>query len=107
MTSFHPDFYQRMYRHCDERTALVAQLAKFLSHTAIAEPLGYPRVAKMHHQARWPFSRPIRRGFSPAMRGKAFGTGCSVRHFATGSAYCRTWISGAGTAARAQGWTHG
>jgi 4-hydroxy-tetrahydrodipicolinate synthase len=50
MTNFHPDLYDWMYRHRDERTPLVAELATFLALAANAEAFGYPRMAKIHHK---------------------------------------------------------
>ena len=49
-TNFHPDLYAWLYRHRDEDTRLVRDLTVFLALSAMAEGMGYPKLAKLHHQ---------------------------------------------------------
>jgi 4-hydroxy-tetrahydrodipicolinate synthase len=49
-TNFHPDLYAWLYRHWRERPQLAQELAVFLALAAMAEPLGYPVLAKLWQQ---------------------------------------------------------
>jgi 4-hydroxy-tetrahydrodipicolinate synthase len=48
--NFHPDLYAWLYRDSDEDPELAAELAAFLSLSAMAENLGYPGIAKIFHR---------------------------------------------------------
>lgn len=47
--NFHPDLYAWLYEHRDEDTELVRDLAVFLALAAMAEGMGYPKLAKIWH----------------------------------------------------------
>lgn len=49
-TNFHPDLYKWLYTQGAQHPALAAELANFLVLAALAEPFGYPVLAKMYHQ---------------------------------------------------------
>ncbi|MBB4304576.1 4-hydroxy-tetrahydrodipicolinate synthase [Rhodobium orientis] len=49
-TNFHPDLYAWLYRHGTPGDPLSEDLATFLVLSATAEPMGYPVLAKLHHQ---------------------------------------------------------
>ncbi len=49
-TNFHPDLYRWLYRQGTQHPALAEELANFLVLAALAEPFGYPVLAKIYHQ---------------------------------------------------------
>lgn len=49
-TNFHPDLYKWLYTQGAQHPALAEELANFLVLAAMAEPFGYPVLAKMYHQ---------------------------------------------------------
>jgi 4-hydroxy-tetrahydrodipicolinate synthase len=48
-TNFHPDLYAWLYGHMNDDTPLVRDLSVFLALAAMAEGLGYPKLAKLWH----------------------------------------------------------
>ncbi|MBW3096036.1 dihydrodipicolinate synthase family protein [Pseudohoeflea coraliihabitans] len=49
-TNFHPDLYAWLHAHRHEASERVDELARFLALAAMAEPMGYPRLAKLYHK---------------------------------------------------------
>ena len=49
-TNFHPDLYKWLYTQGSQHPALAAEVSNFLVLAALAEPFGYPVLAKMYHQ---------------------------------------------------------
>ena len=49
-TNFHPDLYKWLYTQGAQHPALAQEVAHFLVLAALAEPFGYPVLAKMYHQ---------------------------------------------------------
>ncbi len=49
-TNFHPDLYKWLYTQGAQHPALAQEVANFLVLAALAEPFGYPVLAKMYHQ---------------------------------------------------------
>ena len=49
-TNFHPDLYKWLYTQGTQHPALAQEVANFLVLAALAEPFGYPVLAKMYHQ---------------------------------------------------------
>jgi len=49
-TNFHPDLYKWLYTQGAQHPALAVEVANFLVLAALAEPFGYPVLAKMYHQ---------------------------------------------------------
>lgn len=49
-TNFHPDLYAWLYHHAHADTALRRDLEIFLALSAMAEPMGYPALAKLYHK---------------------------------------------------------
>ncbi|KKA10848.1 dihydrodipicolinate synthetase [Sinorhizobium meliloti] len=48
-TNIHPDLYAWLYRHSEEESDLRRDLEIFLALSAMAEPMGYPGLAKVYH----------------------------------------------------------
>jgi len=49
-TNFHPDLYRWLQDEGPNHPELADELAIFLALAALSEPLGYPKLAKLHHQ---------------------------------------------------------
>lgn len=49
-TNFHPDLYKWLHTRRGDDPALADELAVFLALAAMAEPMGYPKLAKLYHQ---------------------------------------------------------
>jgi 4-hydroxy-tetrahydrodipicolinate synthase len=49
-TNFHPDLYKWLLTEGQAHPALSSELSVFLALAAMAEPMGYPVLAKLHHQ---------------------------------------------------------
>lgn len=55
-TNFHPDLYAWLYRHATDDSDLRRELEIFLALAAMAEPMGYPGLAKTYHTKLGTFS---------------------------------------------------
>ena len=75
-TNFHPDLYAWLYRHKDDRGNLATDLALFLALSSMAEAMGYPVLAKMHHQKLGTFN---------SARGRVITYDLAQRHWAVGT----------------------
>lgn len=49
-TNFHPDLYSWLFANRNRTDQLVSELASFLALSAMAEAMGYPKLAKVYHQ---------------------------------------------------------
>lgn len=55
-TNFHPDLYKWLLTQGERHPALAEELAVFLALSAMAEPMGYPKLAKLFHRRLGTFS---------------------------------------------------
>ena len=55
-TNFHPDLYKWLQTDSTKHPALADDLAVYLALAAMAEPMGYPKLAKLYHQRLGTFS---------------------------------------------------
>ena len=55
-TNFHPDLYKWLLTHSAKHPALADELSVYLALAAMAEPMGYPKLAKLYHQRLGTFS---------------------------------------------------
>ncbi|MEZ2223305.1 dihydrodipicolinate synthase family protein [Rhizobium sp. RCC_161_2] len=55
-TNFHPDLYKWMLTKSASNPALADELSVYLALSAMAEPMGYPKLAKLYHQRLGTFS---------------------------------------------------
>ncbi|TRB21717.1 dihydrodipicolinate synthase family protein [Rhizobium rhizogenes] len=55
-TNFHPDLYKWMLTKSASNPALADELSFYLALSAMAEPMGYPKLAKLYHQRLGTFS---------------------------------------------------
>lgn len=49
-TNFHPDLYKWLMTRSGAHPALADELSVYLALAAMAEPMGYPKLAKLYHQ---------------------------------------------------------
>ena len=49
-TNFHPDLYRWLQDHGQTHPELAEELAIFLALASLSESMGYPKLAKLHHQ---------------------------------------------------------
>lgn len=73
-TNFHPDLYAWLYAHREEDTELVRELTVFLALSAMAEGMGYPKLAKLWH---------VRRGTFDSARSRVVDYDPFERHWAS------------------------
>ena len=100
-TNFHPDLYAWMYRHRAGPTALVRELAVFLALAANAEPLGYPKLAKIHQQRLGNFTSDHCRVIDFDIREKFWALEAILEHIVNGENDFRRRIAEAEQAAPA------
>ena len=55
-TNFHPDLYKWLLTDSSRHPALADDLSVYLALAAMAEPMGYPKLAKLYHQRLGTFS---------------------------------------------------
>jgi 4-hydroxy-tetrahydrodipicolinate synthase len=55
-TNFHPDLYKWLLTDSSRHPGLADELAIYLALAAMAEPMGYPKLAKLYHQRLGTFS---------------------------------------------------
>ena len=56
LTNFHPDLYKWLMTRHSTDPALADELSVYLALAAMAEPMGYPKLAKLYHQRLGTFS---------------------------------------------------
>lgn len=49
-TNFHPDLYKWLLTEAGRKPELADELSVYLALAAMAEPMGYPKLAKLYHQ---------------------------------------------------------
>ncbi|TYL93881.1 dihydrodipicolinate synthase family protein [Bradyrhizobium rifense] len=55
-TNFHPDLYKWLLTQHQKHPSLANELSVYLALAAMAEPMGYPKLAKLYHQRLGTFS---------------------------------------------------
>lgn len=91
-TNFHPDLYAWIYANRHRTDALADDLAVFLALAANAEPLGYPRMAKIHHQRLGTFASDHSRVVGADLRARFWALDDTLDHIAAGEARFRARI---------------
>lgn len=94
-TNFHPDLYAWMYRNRAEPTALVRELEVFLALAANAEPLGYPKLAKIYQQRLGNFTSDHCRVIDFDVREKFWALDAILEHIVNGERDFRQRIAAA------------
>ncbi len=72
-TNFHPDLYQWLMTEAAAHPALADELSVYLALSAMAEPMGYPKLAKLYHRRLGTFACTDTAAPSPSMSTKNSG----------------------------------
>jgi len=95
-TNFHPDLYAWLHANRDRDDALADDLTVFLALAANAEPLGYPRLAKIFHQRLGTFASDHSRVVGADLRARFWALDDILAHIEAGTAAFRARLSAAG-----------
>ena len=89
-TNIHPDLYAWLYAHKHEDTDTVRDLTTFLALAAMAEGMGYPKLAKLHHVRMGTFASPHTRVVDYDPLELHWASGALLDHIAVGTERWRT-----------------
>ena len=92
-TNFHPDLYVWLYNNMNSGAPLVRDLVSFLALSACAEPMGYPGLAKIHHQRLGTFDAIHSRVIGDDIREKYWAIDAIVEHIHAGAEMFRHRIA--------------
>lgn len=92
-TNFHPDLYVWLYQNMHSDAPLVRDLVNFLALSACAEPMGYPGLAKIHHQRLGTIEGIHSRVVGDDIREKYWAIDAIVEHIHTGAEIFRQRIA--------------
>lgn len=84
-TNFHPDLYHWLYHHGAQHRDAAEPLSLFLSLSAVAETIGYPKNAKVFHQRIGTFSSTHCRVTADDVLQKYWGLGVILQQIADGA----------------------
>ena len=82
--NFHPDLYRWLQDEGPDHRELADELAVFLALAALSEPMGYPKLAKLHHQRLGTFKSDYSRAVSGDILAILLGAGSRARQDFTG-----------------------
>jgi 4-hydroxy-tetrahydrodipicolinate synthase len=91
-TNFHPDLYHWLYHHASDDREYAQQLSWFLSLSAVAETLGYPKNAKVFHQRLGTFDSTHSRTVTDDVLEKYWGLDVILSQIAAAGAWHRYHI---------------
>ncbi|WP_417721577.1 dihydrodipicolinate synthase family protein [Salipiger sp.] len=94
-TNFHPDLYAWLYRNKDLDSDLRRRLETFLALAAMAEPMGYPGLAKLYHVRRGTFASAHSRVIDFDIPERFWGVMALLDHIETGTEAFRAEIAAA------------
>lgn len=92
-TNFHPDLYKWLLESGPAHPGLADELAVFLALAAMAEPMGYPKLAKLHHQRLGTFAGTHSRAVTGDITEKFWALEALLDHIETGTARFRQRIA--------------
>lgn len=92
-TNFHPDLYKWLLESGPAHPGLADELAVFLALAAMAEPMGYPKIAKLHHQRLGTFAGTHSRAVTGDITQKFWALEAMLEHIETGTAQFRQRIA--------------
>ena len=93
-TNFHPDLYRWLYDHGSSYPQLAQEISIFLALAANAEPMGYPKLAKVYHQKMGTFKSIYCRAVSDDIQTKYWALEEILDKITQGTAYYRAKIAG-------------
>jgi 4-hydroxy-tetrahydrodipicolinate synthase len=95
-TNFHPDLYKWLLTEGQSNSALADELSVFLALAAMAEPMGYPALAKLHHQRLGTFASIKSRAVHFDIRERFWALEALLDKIDAGTALYRERVSAAG-----------
>lgn len=95
-TNFHPDLYKWLLTHGERHPALADELAVFLALSAMAEPMGYPKLAKLFHRRLGTFASIHSRAVDFDIEERFWALGALLDKIAEGQKHFRARIAAAG-----------
>lgn len=93
MTNLHPDLYRWLQDHGGQHPELAEELATFLVLAAMSESMGYPKLAKIHHQRLGTFAHDGSRAVTYDVREKFWAFDEVLTQVECGAAHFRTRIA--------------
>lgn len=88
-TNFHPDLYAELYARRTEHGGEIEELKVFLALAAMAEPMGYPKLAKLYHNRLGTFAEPGSRVVQYDVEETHWAAGVLLDHIQEGTEYWR------------------
>jgi 4-hydroxy-tetrahydrodipicolinate synthase len=95
-TNFHPDLYAWLLRRAADHPDLAQELSVYLALAAMAEPMGYPKLAKLHHQRIAAFQRTQSRAVSFDLRERFWALDVLIDKIMAGTEHDRRCVAAAG-----------
>lgn len=92
-TNIHPDLYKWLLVDGAQHPQLASELAVFLALAAMAEPMGYPKLAKLYHQRLGTFENISSRTITFDIVERFWALEALIEHIETGSAHFRDRIA--------------
>ncbi|MFD1198881.1 dihydrodipicolinate synthase family protein [Brucella gallinifaecis] len=92
-TNIHPDLYKWLLIDGEKHPQLASELAVFLALAAMAEPMGYPKLAKLYHQRLGTFENISSRTITFDIVERFWALEALIEHIETGSAHFRERIA--------------
>ena len=92
-TNFHPDLYKWLLQSGQTHAALGEELSVYLALAALAEPMGYPALAKLYHQRLGTFASTRSRVIDFDIRERFWALDTILDKIAEGTAHFRRRIA--------------
>ncbi|WP_349961342.1 dihydrodipicolinate synthase family protein [Rhizobium sp. ZPR3] len=92
-TNFHPDLYKWLFKNCHAASKLADELSIYLALAAMAEPMGYPKLAKLYHQRLGTFGSANSRVIGIDIREKYWALDALLDKIVEGTALFRTRLA--------------
>ncbi|MEH2606943.1 dihydrodipicolinate synthase/N-acetylneuraminate lyase [Bradyrhizobium sp. AZCC 1588] len=92
-TNFHPDLYKWLMTEHAYHPALADELSVYLALSAMAEPMGYPKLAKLYHQRLGTFSSTESRAVTFDIREKFWALEALLDKIVEGAEHYRLRIA--------------
>jgi 4-hydroxy-tetrahydrodipicolinate synthase len=95
-TNFHPDLYKWLMTEDASDPALADELSVYLALSAMAEPMGYPKLAKLYHQRLGTFACTDSRAVTFDIHEKFWALEALIDKIVEGTGHYRRRIAEAG-----------
>lgn len=95
-TNFHPDLYKWSLTQHQKHPSLANEFSVYLALAAMAEPMGYPKLAKLYHQRLGTFSCIESRAIDFDIRERFWALDALIDKIVEGQVAFRAKIAAAG-----------